>query len=106
MTKIDIEAVKTAENTVRDIKNWLAVFAEEYSIPEEANAKLNQKIDELARTIGNISCKGEDVDDEMMQEAAEAERELKNWTSVFASQHELSEEAAKVLNEKFDELAE
>lgn len=46
--------IRDAENAVRDLKNWLAVFAEEYEIPQEAIDTLHKKIDELAMKIGAI----------------------------------------------------
>jgi hypothetical protein len=52
----DAPNVRDAENAVRDLKNWIAVFAQEYSLPEEAIKTLHQKIDELAAKIGNIKC--------------------------------------------------
>ena len=55
--KIDVNAVKNAENSVRDLKNWVAVFSQEYELPEEAVDKLNEKVEEIAKKIGAISCK-------------------------------------------------
>lgn len=48
--------VRDAENAVRDLKNWVFVFAKEYDLPEEAIKTLHQKIDELAVKIGGIKC--------------------------------------------------
>jgi len=53
---VELPNVKEAENAVRDLKNWIAVFAQEYNLPEEAIKTLHQKIDELAVKIGNIKC--------------------------------------------------
>lgn len=48
--------VREAENAVRDLKNWVFVFAKEYDLPEEAVKKLHEEIDKLAMKIGNIKC--------------------------------------------------
>ncbi len=48
--------VKEAENAVRDLKNWIAVFAQEYDLPEEAKNTLHKKIDELAEKIAGVKC--------------------------------------------------
>ncbi len=48
--------VKEAENAVRDLKNWVFVFAKEYDLPEEAINTLHNKIDELAAKIAGIKC--------------------------------------------------
>jgi len=37
------------ENEIRNIINWLAVFKEEYGIPEEAVSVLREKLEELAK---------------------------------------------------------
>ena len=55
--KVDVNAVRTAEDAVRDVKNWLFVFAKEYDLPKEALDTLQKKIEELAMKIGNIECK-------------------------------------------------
>jgi phage shock protein A len=48
--------VKEAENAVRDLKNWIAVFAQEYDLPDEAVKKLQEKVDELASKIAGVKC--------------------------------------------------
>jgi len=55
--KVSESSVRTAEDAVRDLKNWVFVFAKEYDLPKEAVDTLHEKIDELAVKIGNISCK-------------------------------------------------
>ncbi len=52
----ELPNVKEAENAVRDLKNWIAVFAQEYNLPEEAKNTLHKKIDELAMKIAGIKC--------------------------------------------------
>ncbi|MFC1775016.1 hypothetical protein ACFLZN_01735 [Nanoarchaeota archaeon] len=44
------------ENQLRDLLNWVSVFAEEYDLPEEATHKLREKIELLAKTVGEIPC--------------------------------------------------
>jgi len=49
-----MSTIEDAENAVRDLKNWIAVFAEEHDLPEDAKETLHQKIDDLARIVGEI----------------------------------------------------
>ena len=51
-----ILAIKEVEDSLRDMMNWVAVFAEEYNIPEEAVTKLKEKISEIAKKAGDIPC--------------------------------------------------
>ena len=55
--KIEVETVKTAEDAVRDLKNWIFVFAKEYDLPREALDMLHKKVEEVAMKIGQIQCK-------------------------------------------------
>ncbi|MBI4016365.1 MAG: hypothetical protein HY363_01590 [Candidatus Aenigmarchaeota archaeon] len=55
--KVNAKTVKDAEDAVRDLKNWVFVFAKEYDLPEEAIKMLHAKVDEVAQKIGAISCK-------------------------------------------------
>ena len=55
--KPDVAALQDIENEVRNLKNWVAVFAQEYSLPEEALNKLNEKVDQIAQKVGAITCK-------------------------------------------------
>jgi hypothetical protein len=43
-----------AENKVRDLKNLVAVYAEEHDLPADAVSSLQEKLDDLAVTIGAI----------------------------------------------------
>ena len=54
---VDVKAIKDASNAVRDLKNWLFVFAKEYDIPQEAVEMLHKKVDEVAVKIGSIDGK-------------------------------------------------
>ncbi len=51
-----ILGIREVENSLRDMMNWIAVFAQEYSIPEEAVTKLREKIEEIAKKAGDIPC--------------------------------------------------
>ncbi|MBW2986800.1 hypothetical protein KY333_05510 [Candidatus Woesearchaeota archaeon] len=53
---MDKPDVKGAAEAIRQLKEWLAVFAEEYDLAPEAKAKLSQKIDEVVQQVANISC--------------------------------------------------
>jgi len=46
--------VAEAENAVRDLKNWIAVFAGEYKLADEAVQKLHVEIDKVAARIAEI----------------------------------------------------
>lgn len=51
---VDKNTVKDAENAVRDLKNWIAVFAKEYSLPKNAIDTLHAQVDIVAAKIGKI----------------------------------------------------
>ncbi|MEM4263329.1 MAG: hypothetical protein QW666_00340 [Candidatus Woesearchaeota archaeon] len=93
--------VRSAENTVRDLKNWIFTFAKEYNLPEEAIKKLHEQVDKVAVKIGEISCKPAPV----IKEAENAVRDLKNWIFTFAKEYNLPEEAVNMLHTKVDEVA-
>ncbi len=48
--------VKDAAEAIRQLKEWLAVFAEEYDLAPEAKTKLEEKIDEVVKQLTGISC--------------------------------------------------
>ena len=56
-SSLDIRSVKDTANSLRDLKNWLFVFAQEYEIPQEAIIVLHAKIDEIGQKLARISCK-------------------------------------------------
>lgn len=43
--------VRPAFDALRDLKNWVFVFAEEYDLPEEAVSMLHKKIDDVAEKL-------------------------------------------------------
>lgn len=101
---IDSKAVRGAEESVRDLINWLAVFKTEYDIPKEAYKTLHQKADALATRIGAITCTPKGVDANSVKTAANTLRDAKAWLAVFAKEYDIEKEAVKVLTEKFDEI--
>ncbi len=54
---IDKSKIRIAANTLRDTKAWLAVFAREYSIADEAVCVLTEKLDEVGEKLANVECK-------------------------------------------------
>ena len=50
-------SVEDVENKIRDIKNWVFVFAKEYNLAEEAVKMLHEKIDDLAVAVGELKVK-------------------------------------------------
>jgi phage shock protein A len=46
--------VREAENAVRDLKNWIFVFAKEYDLAKEAVDKLHEQVDKVAQKIAQI----------------------------------------------------
>lgn len=56
MTEKCIQGIREVENSLRDLMNWIAVFAEEYDLPEEAKETLYGKIEEIAKKAGEIAC--------------------------------------------------
>jgi hypothetical protein len=104
MADIQVDTVKAAENCVRDIKNWLAVFKTEYDVADEAVKVLHQKLDEIGSGMANIKCSTKGVEATSVRPVASAVRDAKNWLAVFAKEYDLSGEALGVLHKKFDEL--
>lgn len=49
------EKLKEVADKLRNLKNWIAVFAEEYKLPEEAKSKLHEKIDEVGTALGGLA---------------------------------------------------
>ncbi len=54
---VDTSKIKLAANTLRDTKAWLAVFAREYDLAEEAVCVLTEKLDEVGAKLANVDCK-------------------------------------------------
>lgn len=102
---IDADTVKQAENVVRDARNWLAVYREEFNFPQEAVDKFHQKIDEIAEKIGKITCNG-DIDVNASRAAADSVRDINNWLAVFKEEYDFPEEVWTQVHKKFDEIAE
>ena len=90
------KALADCNNCVRDIKNWLAVFA----LDAEAKDVLGKKLDEIANLIGHAAS---DVD---VRNGENWVRDAKNWLAVFKTEYAVSQEAVDTLQEKLDGLAE
>jgi hypothetical protein len=50
-------SMTSAEDAVRDLKNWIAVFTTEHKISNDARKQLEARIDELVKKISSISCR-------------------------------------------------
>ncbi|MBI4150730.1 hypothetical protein HY492_01250 [Candidatus Woesearchaeota archaeon] len=50
----DQNSIRDAENAVRDLKNWIFVFAKEHNIPKDAVDTLHEQVDNVAKKIANI----------------------------------------------------
>ena len=50
------DQVKSVENEVRDVVNWLSVFQEEYDLDDEVVEVLRERLQNVARKVGNIKC--------------------------------------------------
>lgn len=104
MADIKVDTVRAAENCVRDIKNWLAVFKTEYDVADEAVKVLHQKLDEIGASMAGIKCSTTGVEATSVRPVANAVRDAKAWLAVFAKEYDLSEETIKVLHQNFDKL--
>lgn len=102
---VDVKTVRDAENSVRDVKNWLAVFKTEYDVSGEAYKVLQQKVEELGSKIGGIKCSvpGK-VDANSVKPASNTLRDAKAWLATFAKEYDIAAEAVKVLHENFDKI--
>ena len=56
-TEPDVNALREIENDLRDMKNWVFVFAKQYELSDEARDMLHEKIDEVAQKVGKLTCK-------------------------------------------------
>ena len=48
--------VKDAASAIKELKEWIAVFAEEYDLAPEAREKLEEKIAEVVKEVAEITC--------------------------------------------------
>lgn len=49
--------VRDVADALRDVKNWVFVFAKEYNLPKDAVDKLHEKLDELGAKLSGVECK-------------------------------------------------
>ena len=57
MVEVDANTVKEAADAIRDLKNWLAVFAQEYNLAQEAQDKLHEEVDKIVVKLSQIEAK-------------------------------------------------
>ncbi|MBI5065728.1 hypothetical protein HZA97_05825 [Candidatus Woesearchaeota archaeon] len=55
--ELDVNEIKSVEDDVRDLINWVAVFEKEYDIPKEATEELLNKLHSIAKKVGWLRCK-------------------------------------------------
>ena len=55
--KPDASEMKDIAGTLRDLNNWVFVFAKEYDLPKEAVDMLHKKVDEIAKKLAALSCR-------------------------------------------------
>jgi len=55
--KPDSSEMKDIAATLRDLNNWVFVFAKEYDLPKEAVDTLHKKVDEIAKKLAVLSCR-------------------------------------------------
>lgn len=55
--KVDANSVKPVSNILREAKAWLATFAKEYNLAEEAVKVLHQNFDKVGDALRAVECK-------------------------------------------------
>jgi hypothetical protein len=50
----DKNLIRAAEDSVRDLKNWIFVLGKEYGLPDNALEELHKRVDEVAAKVGKI----------------------------------------------------
>lgn len=50
----DKNLIRDAENSVRDLKNWIFVLGKEHGLPQSALDELHKRVDEVAVKVGKI----------------------------------------------------
>ncbi|VVB81398.1 Uncharacterised protein [uncultured archaeon] len=104
MKQVKADTVVSAENAVRDTKNWLAVFKTEYDVPDEAVKILHQKLDQISDNMRGLKCTPKGADADSIRPVSNALRDLKSWLATFAQEYKLPAEAVKVLHENMDKI--
>lgn len=54
---LNMSEVKSIEDEIRDLINWVSVFEKEYDLPKEVTDKLLRKLHSIARKVGWLRCK-------------------------------------------------
>ncbi len=55
--KVDGNSMKPAANTLRDAKAWLATFAQEYDLSDEAKKVLHENLDKVGDALAKVDCR-------------------------------------------------
>ena len=50
--EIDEKCFKEAEDKIRDLINWVAVFEDEFNLPKEVVDTLKKRLEHIASTLG------------------------------------------------------
>jgi hypothetical protein len=54
--QLDPRAMHEVAHELRDIKNWLAAFSSEYSLPDEVREKFHERLDILGEKLARLGC--------------------------------------------------
>lgn len=54
--EVENESLQKASDSLRDFKNWVAVFKTENDLSDEAFSVLNEKVEELAESFASVEC--------------------------------------------------
>ena len=52
----DPQELKSIEDEIREIINWVSVFEMEYDLPKEAVEQLQERLHNIARRVGWLHC--------------------------------------------------
>jgi len=52
MVNINDNIFKQINNELRDLNNWIAIFEEEYDLPQEVVLQLQQKLQSISKKLG------------------------------------------------------
>jgi len=50
----DKNLIRQAEDSVRELKNWIFVLGKEHGLPQQALDELHKRVDDVAAKIANI----------------------------------------------------
>ncbi|MEM3154358.1 MAG: hypothetical protein QW165_02195 [Candidatus Woesearchaeota archaeon] len=55
--KVAADSMKPVANTLRDAKAWLATFAQEYDLSDEAKKVLHESFDKVGDALAKVECR-------------------------------------------------